>query len=204
MHQGLDAYQATGTGVLRLALLAFLAAEYGHVRQAEEGLRVLAEAVVLVNTTSECWWEAELHRLRGELLWLLAEENRVEAEAWFHKALAVARRQQAKSLELRAAMSLARLWQQQGQQAQARALLHRSTAGSPRGLTRPTSRKQRCSLWSCSNNRGTGADNMERQKHDGRFHHTTRHYGHAWRGHLGALSGHRRRVPHHAAGRQRH
>ena len=53
----------------------------------------------------------------------------------------------------------------------------RSTAGSPRALTRPTSRRPRRSLWSCSNNRGTGADDMERQEHDGRFHHTTRHYG---------------------------
>ena len=69
------------------------------------------------------WWEAELHRLRGELLLQHTGAQPEEAEACFQQALDVARRQQAKSLELRAAMSLARLWQQQGQRAEAQALL---------------------------------------------------------------------------------
>ena len=68
-------------------------------------------------------WEAELHRLKGESLLPLSVEKHAEAEACFRQALDVAHRQEAKSLELRSAMSLARLWQQQGRQAEARALL---------------------------------------------------------------------------------
>jgi predicted ATPase len=82
----------------------------------------LAEALALVDKTGERWWEAELHRLKGELLRRRASPTE-EVEACFHQALDIARRQQAKSLELRAAMSLSRLWQQQGQRADARELL---------------------------------------------------------------------------------
>ena len=71
----------------------------------------------------ERYWEAEIHRLKGELLLTRSAENQREGETCLHKALDVARRQQAKSLELRAAMSLARLWQQQGKRVDARALL---------------------------------------------------------------------------------
>jgi predicted ATPase len=69
------------------------------------------------------WWEAEIHRLRGVLLLRQPGMPQAEAEAWLQRALDVAHRQEAKSLELRAAMSLSRLWQQQGKQAEARALL---------------------------------------------------------------------------------
>jgi len=78
---------------------------------------------VVANDTGECRWDAELHRLKGELLLARPAEHHAEAETYFHQALDVARRQEAKSLELRAAMSLARLWQQQGQRAEARELL---------------------------------------------------------------------------------
>ena len=71
----------------------------------------------------ERWWEAEIHRLRGVLLLRQPGTPQAEAEAWLQRALDVARRQEAKSLELRAAMSLARLWQQQGRRAEARDLL---------------------------------------------------------------------------------
>ena len=71
----------------------------------------------------ECRWEAELYRLKGELLLTRSSEHQAEAETCFQQALDVARRQQAKSLELRAAMSLARLWQQQGKRAEAHELL---------------------------------------------------------------------------------
>jgi predicted ATPase len=91
--------------------------------QPEVGLQVLAEALALVGATEERWWEAELHRLKGELLLQLAIPEGLQAEACFQQALDVARSQQAKSLELRAAMSLSRLWQQQGQRAAARTLL---------------------------------------------------------------------------------
>jgi predicted ATPase len=69
------------------------------------------------------WWEAELYRLKGELLLHYAEAQPGEAEACFQQALTVARRQQAKSLELRAAMSLTRLWQHQGKRTEAHQLL---------------------------------------------------------------------------------
>ena len=69
------------------------------------------------------WWEAELYRLKGALLWQHDMASLEDAEACFQQALAIARRQEAKALELRAARSLSRLWQQQGKQAEARALL---------------------------------------------------------------------------------
>jgi predicted ATPase len=100
-----------------------LADACGKDGQAGEGLSLLAEALAIVRRTGERWWEAELYRLQGELLLALSWENHVEAEACFQQALAVARQQQAKSWELRAAMSLSRLWQQQGKRAAARDLL---------------------------------------------------------------------------------
>src|SRR5262249_41468862 len=88
-----------------------------------DGLQALAEAHALVEQHEERWWEAEVCRLRGVLLLRQPETPLAEAEAWVQRALDVARRQEAKSLELRAAMSLARLWQQQGKRAAAHALL---------------------------------------------------------------------------------
>ena len=95
--------------------LALLAEAYGQAGQPEAGLPVLAEAVTLVADHEERWWEAEVSRLQGELLLQLPSPDVPQAEACFHQALDVARRQQAKALELRAALSLSRLWQQQGQ-----------------------------------------------------------------------------------------
>jgi predicted ATPase len=84
---------------------------------------VLAEALTLAVTTEERWWEAELYRLQGALLLQLPSPAVPQAEAAFRRALEVARRQQAKALELRAALSLSRLWHQHGQRQAARALL---------------------------------------------------------------------------------
>ena len=84
---------------------------------------MLAEALATVDNTEERNWEAELHRLKGELLLMQQGQNVGEAEECFRKAFDTARRQQAKSLELRAAMSLSRLWQQQGKQEEAHQLL---------------------------------------------------------------------------------
>jgi predicted ATPase len=82
----------------------------------EAGLRVLAEALAVVQNTGECFWEAELHRLQGALLLqqAVSPTPTAEAEVCLQRLLDVARRQQARSLELRAALSLARLWQRQG------------------------------------------------------------------------------------------
>jgi predicted ATPase len=103
--------------------LSMLAEAYGSTGQVEAGGRVLAEALTLVDTTEERWWEAELHRLKGELLLALSTDNAAQTETCFHQALDIARRQQAKSLELRGAMSLARLWQRQGKRTEAYELL---------------------------------------------------------------------------------
>ena len=100
-----------------------LAEAYGQVRQPEAGLEVLAEALTLVAATEERCWEAELHRLQGALMLLRPSPDVDHAEACFQQALAVAGGQQAKALELRAALSLSRLWQQQGKRGEARQLL---------------------------------------------------------------------------------
>jgi predicted ATPase len=107
-------------GPYHLALLAEVSAQVG---QTAEGLEALAEALATVAQSAARWWEAELHRLRGELLLQHSVASPEEAETCFQQALDVARRQEAKSLELRAAMSLARLWHQQDKRAEAKALL---------------------------------------------------------------------------------
>src|SRR5439155_26983441 len=103
--------------------LALLAEACGQTAQAAEGLTLLAEALAHVHTSGESWMEAELHRLKGELLLALSADHRAEAEGCLHQALAVARRQHVKSLKLRGAMSLSRLWQQQGKRQEAYDLL---------------------------------------------------------------------------------
>jgi predicted ATPase len=123
VHQGLVAYRATGAELHRPYFLGLLAEAYGKVGQIEEELTVLNEALDTVNKTEERNWEAELHRRKGELLLMQQGQKVVEAEECFLKALDTARRQQAKSLELRAAMSLSRLWQQQGKQEETRQML---------------------------------------------------------------------------------
>jgi predicted ATPase len=105
------------------AYLAWLAEAYDGMGQATEGLTVLTEALTIAHNTGERFWEAELHRLKGALLLTLSAEQYAEAETCFHQALDIARRQQAKSLELGAAVSLSRLWQQQGKQQEAHDLL---------------------------------------------------------------------------------
>src|SRR5262249_26994555 len=100
-----------------------LADAYGHLGHTEDGLQALAEAYTLVEQHEERWWEAEIHRLRGVLLLRQPGAPQTEAEAWFQRALDVARCQGAKSLELRAPMSLSRLWQQQRKRQEARDLL---------------------------------------------------------------------------------
>jgi predicted ATPase len=114
LQQGLHTYQATGTTLSEPYFLALLAQSYERVGQVEEGLRKLIEALALVDKTRERWYEAELHRLKGELLLQQSADNQPEAASCFHQAISIAQRQQAKSWELRAATSLARLWQSQG------------------------------------------------------------------------------------------
>jgi predicted ATPase len=137
MRQGIAALEAMGARIDQPVFLSMLAEGYGAAADPAAGLEVLADALALVHDLGERLWEAELYRLRGELL-LHARSTPLQAisqaqpaiarvdsqpEAWFQRALDIARQQQAKSWELRAATSLARLWQQQGQRAEACELL---------------------------------------------------------------------------------
>jgi class 3 adenylate cyclase/predicted ATPase len=103
--------------------MTLLAQAYWRLEQIDEGLKTLDGAQAIVETRSERWWEAEVHRLRGEFLLSKSSDNGGEAEACFEQALEVSRNQEAKSLELRAAMSLARLWQRQGKRNEGHQLL---------------------------------------------------------------------------------
>ncbi len=123
IRQGLVIADPTGAGANRSYFLALLAEVYGHTGQAEEGLNLLAESLDLVQKSGERTWEAEINRLKGELLLVRSAKNTSEAEGCFNQAIDVARRQSAKSPELRAAVGLARLWHQQGKTGEARALL---------------------------------------------------------------------------------
>jgi predicted ATPase len=147
MRQGLAAYRATRVEAGQPEFLGLLVETYEKAGQTEEGLSALAEALAIVDKTGERFYEAELYRLKGELTLqhssvqgLASRVQRkqkakianpqspspnpqAEAEACFHKAIEIARQQQAKSLELRASTSLARLWRQQGKQKQAHKVL---------------------------------------------------------------------------------
>jgi class 3 adenylate cyclase/predicted ATPase len=127
MQEGLAAERAMGTEAAAPYFLALQAETYGTMGQPEAGLAVLAEAVMVMQRTGEQWYEAELYRLKGELTLQTSvekQESRIkEVEAYFYKAIEIAQRQQAKSLELRAVMSLSRLWQQQGKKDEARRML---------------------------------------------------------------------------------
>ncbi len=98
IRQGLAAYRLTGAEVVRPCYLTCLAEAYGAGGQPAEGLRVLAEAVAAAHNIGERWYEAERHRLKGDLLLAVSAEHQAEAEACFQQALDVARHQQARSL----------------------------------------------------------------------------------------------------------
>lgn len=147
IHKGLALWQAIGIEVGRPYWLALMAESYGWARQFDKGLNILDEAIAAALKSGERWWEAELYRLKGQLTLqsqaslrqvktslkkskitnishpIPSTQAEVQAEACFQQALDVARCQQAKSLELRAAMSLARLWRQQGKLTEARQLV---------------------------------------------------------------------------------
>jgi predicted ATPase/transcriptional regulator with XRE-family HTH domain len=112
MQQGLAHLHAMETGLRESYYLGLLAEAHTRAGQVEEGLDLLVEALAWVDEREERYHEAELYRLRGELLYLRDETND-ESERCFHRAIDIARQQQAKSLELRAVMSLSRHWQRQ-------------------------------------------------------------------------------------------
>ena len=103
--------------------LGLLAEAYEKAGEWQKGLAAIAEAMNVVNKTGQALWGSYLHRLKGELLLAVSKDNHAEADACFCQAIEIARRQSAKSWELRAATSLARLWQKQGKKKEARQLL---------------------------------------------------------------------------------
>ena len=121
--QGLEAYRATGAVLIQPYFLALLAQAHAEAGQTAEGLGVLEDALTLVHKTGERFYEAELYRLQGDLMLAHAPRQHAEAQALYQQALDLARRQQAKSWELRAAMSLSRLWQCQDKSDEARQVL---------------------------------------------------------------------------------
>jgi predicted ATPase len=119
----LTAYRSAGATLwmpLFLSNLAIARAEHG---QLDEAWRCIGEAVTTVEETKERLYEAEINRIAGEIALLSPEPDAAKAEAYFDRALAVALKQQAKSWELRASMSMARLWRDQGERDEARELL---------------------------------------------------------------------------------
>ena len=123
INQGLRAFRAIGAELWRPYLLALLAEAHGTMGQPDEGLTELNEALALVDQREERWYEPELYRLKCELLLQQSSDNQAEAETCFTQAIAIAQKQSAKSLELRAATSHARLWQQQDKRQEAYDLL---------------------------------------------------------------------------------
>ena len=120
---GIAACRAAGSTVWKPLHLLGLARAHAQLGQFDEARRAIGEAITTAATTKEQWCEAELHRAAGEIALTSPEPDMAKAQAYFDRALAVARAQEAKSWELRAATSLARLWRDQGKRDAARGLL---------------------------------------------------------------------------------
>jgi predicted ATPase len=120
---GIAAYRSTGGALWIPTCLAYLSVSYADLGQFDDARRCIDEALSTVETTKETWWEADFHRMAGEIALKSPDPDATKAEACFERAIAVARAQQAKSWELRAAMSMACLWRDQGKRDQARDLL---------------------------------------------------------------------------------
>jgi predicted ATPase len=120
---GMTAWRSAGSTLWTPLDLSYLAKSYAVLRQFEEAWRCMGEAMTAVETTKEKWCEAEVHRVAGEIALKSPEPDAAKAEAYFERALSVARAQEAKSWELRAAASLARLWRDRGRRDQAHDLL---------------------------------------------------------------------------------
>jgi predicted ATPase len=153
LTEGIPQYRGMGAPYALPSQLCFVADAYRQLGRVEEGLATVAEAVRLTETYANLWWAADVYRLKGEMLLTAAGQSttrrstgrsqssagrvtsasassqypvshtQAEAEEWFHKALGIARQQEAKSLELRVVMSLSRLWHAQGKKVQAHQLL---------------------------------------------------------------------------------
>jgi predicted ATPase len=123
ISSGLSAWRSTGAGVWRPTYLLYGTQAYSELGQLDDAWRCISEAMATIETTKEKWYEAEVNRVAGEIALKSKEPDAAKAEAYFERALTVARQQQAKSWELRAAMSTARLLRGQGERGAARELL---------------------------------------------------------------------------------
>jgi class 3 adenylate cyclase/tetratricopeptide (TPR) repeat protein len=120
---GVAAWRSTGATCWTPLQMSFLASVHAGLGQFDDAWRCIGEAMVASETSKETWCDADIHRVAGEIALLSPAADTAKAEAHFERALAIAGRQQAKSFELRAAMSMARLWRDQGKNADARDLL---------------------------------------------------------------------------------
>ena len=116
-------YRSTGTTMFLPVYLSLSARAHGELGQFDDAWSYIGDAITAVETAGEKWYEAEVHRIAGEIALMLPKQDIEKAEACFERALAVACGQQAKSFELRAAMSMVRLWRDQGKRDEARELL---------------------------------------------------------------------------------
>jgi predicted ATPase len=123
INAGATIYRSTGATVYLPFYLPLLASAYAQLGQFDDAWRCIGEARTAAKTTKETWCEAEINRMAGEIALTSPEPKAATAEEHFKRALAIAREQQAKSWELRAAMSMARLWRDQGKRDEARELL---------------------------------------------------------------------------------
>jgi adenylate cyclase len=123
IHQGIATFRTTGARTWLPFFLGLQAETYTRARRLDDGLASVAEALAVADKTEQRCWQVQLNRIKGELLLAVSSDNHAEAEHCFFQALDIARRQEAKSLELRAATSLARLWRDQGKRKEARDLL---------------------------------------------------------------------------------
>jgi predicted ATPase len=165
IRQALAAYEATGTQLLRPHFLALLAEALGKAKKTEEGLKVLEEAMATANTNGEHYYDAEIYRLKGELLVQQSAQHvlhraagvgktvaetdlsvHAAAERCFSESIAIAQRQKAKSFQLRAAMSASRLYRDQGRREQARSVVLEIYNSFTEGFDTPDLREARAML----------------------------------------------------------
>ena len=142
-RQSLVAFKSTGSMLVGPYFFSLQAETYRKGGQIEEGITVLTNTIKMLDKYRERWWEAELHRLKGELLLVVSSNNDLHAEACFNKAFEVACHQGAKSLELRAAMSLGRLWQKNGKKENAQKMMAEVYAWFTEGFDTPDLKEAR-------------------------------------------------------------
>ncbi len=123
MTSGATAFRSTGATVIMPLWLSYWARAYAELGQIDDARRCVSEAMTAMETSKESWCEADVYRIAGKMALMSPDPDAKKAEAYFERALAVARKQQAKSWELRAAMSMARLWGDHGKREAARELL---------------------------------------------------------------------------------